>query len=329
MRKSELLLTLAVLVSAATAVWLWSELGAERARVAQLTTRLTKAESALPGTAPPAVALPDASGAVARAADQPAPTVTSSRSRAEASVTHDPNEMERRLARNPAYLEAWRKKRRLELQTGFRDMQRVLGISREKADEVITYLVESERQYLERPWPNPTNDEELRQRRIDIEASTRKREAELTEILGAQGATRFKEFTDGMPSRLQAYELRAALGNGAEALRDDQFEPLISAMYAEQQFARQAFDDLRRTQVGKESAPKQQATQRAKNDELLVDTERRVLVAASGVLSSAQLAALEMLMRNKRETRAAQENLWRMQAELSAGDALAKTDRKP
>ncbi len=232
MRKSEVLLTLTLLGSASVSVWLWSELGAERARVAQLTTRLTKAESALPGTAPPAVAPPDASGAVARAADQPAPAATSSRSRAEASVTHDPNELERRLTRNPAYREAWRKKRRLEFQTGFRDMQRVLGISREKADEVITYLVESELRGLERPSPNPTNDEELRQRRIDIEASTRKREAELTEILGAQTAARFKEFSDSMPSRYQAYELRTALGNGAEALRDDQFEPLISAMYA-------------------------------------------------------------------------------------------------
>ncbi len=325
MRKSEALLTIALLGSAATSLWLWSELRSERARLAELTARPTTADSTLADTTSVTNSASDAEKHAASDGDPPA--ASSSRSRDEASVTYDPNEQERRLTRNPAYREVWQRKRRLELQTGLRDMQSVLGISREKSDEVITYLVDSELRGLEKPWPNPTNDEELRQRRIDIEASKRKREAELTAILGAQTATRFQEFSDSMPSRYQAYELRTALGNGAEALRDDQFEPLISAMYAEQQFSRQVYDDFRRTQGTKESTPRQQAAQRAKYEELVIDTERRTLVAASGVLSSAQLAALEKMMQSKREVRAAQENLWRMQAELSSRDAVAKTDR--
>ena len=140
---------------------------------------------------------------------------------------------ERRLLRDPQYREARRAQRQLELASGHLDVAEVLQISQETANQLLALLVDREIDYLSSPHPNPTNAEEWRIRRREVEEGNRAEDAAVAALLGESKLPKWKEYQATLQTRHQVYQFRGALAGSAEPLREDQMEPLISSIYTE------------------------------------------------------------------------------------------------
>ena len=125
----------------------------------------------------------------------------------------------------------------------------------------------------------------------------------MRELLGDPRAAQWKHYRDSLPTRMRITNLRSQL-TGADALRDDQFEPLIEAMEAEQSQLRQAVKQ-QREQFQFEPRPNRDRWRevQAREIEMYADTKKRVLSAAAPILSSSQLAKLDAMYEQEIESR--------------------------
>jgi hypothetical protein len=295
---------LAILLTAVSggALWLAIELSVERERNASLLARLDSAHEAMArangasqskvsvaSEAPPVPrALPASLTDAPRAVENPAAVA----------AREWPREQQR-LLQNPDYQLAARAQQRAGIEFTFRDLPKALNLSPEKANLVFDLLT----------------DQAMHRMQGDREEDRLVDDARFTDVLGFEGAKRLEEFRAAIPSRAEANSLRSSLASAGQPLRDDQFDPLVAIVRAEQErFDKEVHEHLERDQP--------QAYD-VKSAELRLAANQRILEASQTLLTSAQYSTLEAHYRNQRQLSEAMSRMMSLQIEQSIRDAQA------
>jgi hypothetical protein len=292
MRKSEILLTLALLGTASVAIWLWSELRAESTRDTELAANaasLPTPDSVTAATATPApVSAPASPSTTAPAANFPAALS----SREEHSVGEDREESQRRMLQETAYREAWRAQMRLNYARRRENVIRLLGFTPEEADAVVEIAIDRQLIWIDRPRQKPMTPEIAEQQRALYEQDRREDDAKLLGLLGEEKRARLQEYMDSRNTRVHVDQLRPQF-TGEDSLRDDQVEPLIAALHVEHTRLRTEQQEYR-TAISNEPQP---ARQYEREIELLEAAHDRMHSAAAPILSDSQLERFDTLLK--------------------------------
>jgi hypothetical protein len=329
MRKSLAALSVAVLVSSVLAMWSWRELQAERARNAELVARI-EARSAIAGPSSidntaPAVVRAAASSPSLPAAAPAAPAETSSRH------VHGTKEeweaYQRRLMQDPKYRDARRTERRLQLSARRDDAMRLLGFTPEDADAVIDLWVDRELQREgEHTQTVDTSPEGLQRLKEMNEAAERAHQDQVRELVGEEKRARWQSYLDSLGSRSRIDQLRTQL-TGADALRDDQVEPLIAALHAEFAQYRRELGEYRDTLLWEGDARKTWQLYEQRQIELLNAANERAHASAASILSAAQLRRMDELLQRDVDRHLAQQRISRLRNKLDAANSADATSR--
>ena len=136
-------------------------------------------------------------------------------------------------------------------------------------------------------------------------------------MLGPEKSARFQQYMETRMSRMRVDQLRTQLA-GADALREDQAEPLITALHGE--YARMQ-EDVRayREQLSPQDAtPDSRQKFNERELEFQKATYERMLSAAGPILSSTQLEKLDAMLKRDLERYEAQERMQRLEAKLTS-----------
>jgi hypothetical protein len=311
MRKSEVLLALALLASAATALWLWNELCAERELNAALVARVD-AQPAPPIAAPEPLSVSPAQSAPAPAVPTP---VSSNAVIANApNVVHGTEEewqtYQRRLMQNPKYREAWRQQERLKYGPRRENLMRLLGLTAEQADAVIDLGIDRNIGWIENPPSTPEQEE----------TNERDHQARLGALLGEPKRAQLQEYMESRGTRMQVDRFRTQL-SGVDTLRDDQVEPLIAALNVEDTKMRQSISEFRDSRARDGNSGDWQEFSERQIEEMKA-AHGRMHAAASPILSSSQLEKLDAMLKRDLERTEAEHRVTRLQV----GKQAAKID---
>ena len=307
MRRSELILSLALCGSIAVSGGLWMELRAERARAATISARRSvtlplapDAPTSRQSTAPATPLKPSAAAAL-RAESSPAPT-------ASAVDVEDDWERERRLLQDPKYREIRRQQARLELALRRENLVRLLGFTPQQADAAIDLSIERDEADVMRGRQEFTEEQRT--------AEDRAYQEKLGELLGEEKRARLQNYMDSRGTRTQVDKFRSHL-SGNDTLREDQIEPLIAALQPERAQMHQDIEEFRAT-LDPEGGPDVQRQLNEKQIEIMRDGNRRMHSAAATVLSIGQLAALDAWLKRDLEQRETQLRISRLQTDANA-----------
>jgi hypothetical protein len=229
---------------------------------------------------------------------------------------------QRRLLRDPKYREALREQERLKLSQRRANMIRLLGFTPEQADSAID--LDIDQQLLWRESGSTSDPEAMKAIRARHEAAEREHQDKLRALLGEEKRLRLQGYMESRESRMQVEDLRSSL-SGANALRDDQIEPLIAALHVERA---QAQADLRAYRDSLSSEGVNNETWRLYADrkiELMKAMNTRMLSSASSLLTQAQLAALEENLRQDLAQIEAQRRMSQIQTKLELANQAAST----
>jgi hypothetical protein len=314
MRKSEVLLTLAFIGSASASFWLWNELKTERARNAEL-------DASIAAHRADAVAVTEPAAPAQQATPLPLPVLAPVPVLTEAATARPSNVVQgteqewmayqRRLMQDPKYREAWRQQERLKYSPRRENLIRLLGLSPEQADAVIDVSVDRSLAWVE----HPRGEESREQMKTREDAEDREDQAKLGALLGESKRVQLQAYMESRGTRMQVDRFRTQM-TGADAIRDDQVEPLIAALHVEQAQMRKDLEEYRDS-LDWQADPK--ATSREFGErqiEQLKATHRRMHASAATILSGSQLDRLDALLKNELERREAEARMSRVQAKL-------------
>ena len=289
MRKLMVVLSLAFVASAVASMLLWRELAAERERNRVLTLRLGTHEFAANPLRPadPAPAAPVAP------VQSPLPVPVTSAPEA-APPQAAPSEQEqweaqqRRLFADPRFRDAWRAQRRLNYAPRRANLIRVVVLTPEQADAAIEFQLDQELRRAER-GPNAPVTRDM------LEEEDRILETQLRGLLGDEKFARWNDYMQSRPSRMQVDRLRTEL-SGADAIRDDQVEPLIAALHVEHAQATTALEEYRESlRVNGHDGNFSQIYGQREIEEMKA-MHRRMHDSAATVLSASQLGQLDAML---------------------------------
>jgi len=325
MQKSTVFLLVVALASAGVSAGLWMELRAERALNAELGERLNSVLAARtlpervvnPPAEPSTVIAPVAATATAApiAAGEPASPKVSRDSRDSRDSREDWQARQRQLMSDPKFREAFHEQERLRLATRRENFVRLLGFSPEQADAVIDLSIERQMDSQTRSLSGEMTAEELQRRNESMEAQEREYQAKLRDLLGEAKTKELENYMESRQTRMQVDRFRMQLG-GAEPLREDQVEPLIAALHAEQSQMQKEMQEFQGTMKpdGDPSAFQRQYAER--QGELMKAAHKRMHSAATGILSSSQLEKLDAMLKRDLERHEAQQRMARIQSKL-------------
>jgi hypothetical protein len=148
-----------------------------------------------------------------------------------------------------------------------------------------------------------------------LEAEERAYQTRLRDLLGEEKSAHLQTYMESRQSRMQVDQFRTQL-TGADMLREDQVEPLIAALHAEQAQMQKDLEDNRETSSGQVDAPVWQRQYYERQVELMKGTHKRMHSAASGILSSSQLERLDAMLKRDLERHEAQLQMQRIQSKL-------------
>jgi hypothetical protein len=307
MRRSNIVLLAALLASSGSALWMWQQLRAERDANSVLRGRLTAlAQHSMTAAAPleaaapaPPAATPEARTTIAVAQTAPANSPASQ---------DDIDTRQRRLLKDPEYLKALRVQHRQSIEFQFRQLAEILKLTPEKSAALFDLLADQSVDSAVLQWQRPATKEESRAFRSAMEERDRKAEAELEMLLGAPSMTRLREYRETIGSRMEVNRLRSELSGGAEPLRDDQFDPMLGIVVAEQQRMHRELQDYYAT------GPTADGTNSIQT-EFLIAANQRIVESAKSILTKAQLTAIEDMYRRQRAQMEAQDAITRIQFE--------------
>jgi hypothetical protein len=304
MRKREIVLGLALTTSVAVALTLWQQLQAERALTAQLRTQVS---GPAPATREPAAP------ARAGSATTPLPGPASSVEPSAAPAAPDPprrvvgrkqdwQAYQRQLLKDPRYVDVFREQRRLTYRLRRDNAMRLFGFSAEIADAIIDLDIDEELQLMAGSGDSADGNRER------YETARRDHDTKLLALLGQDKFDRWQTYMETRGTRMQVDRFRAQL-NGNDMLRDDQVEPLITALAAEQRLMREQIDEYRATLNWDDDAAESGRQFRARQIELTAAAHERMLASAGSILSTSQVQRLEEMLAADRAQRATQERM--------------------
>jgi hypothetical protein len=329
MRKSTVSLSIALLASVASAVGFWQALRVERARNAELAAQLERqgvelqrvtevaASAVRESPAAPAAssAAPNMVAAVAAPAS-PSTVATGSQEDWEAA--------QRRLLRDPKYREALREQERLKLAPRRANFIRLLGFTPEQADAAIDLGIEQQLGWREQNSSQDRSPEALKAARARYEAEEREHQDKLRALLGEEKRARLQGYMESRESRMQVEDLRSDL-NEANALRDDQIEPLIAALHAERAQAQAELREYRSSLNWEGVNNETWRLYGERKTELMKAMNSRMLSSASSLLTQSQLNALREQLRQELAQHEAQLRMSRIQTKLDQTSQPATT----
>jgi len=296
MHAREIALALAALASTAAALVFRHELNEERALTAQLSQRAAPAP--VPDRAPPHVTPATSTQATPPSSRQAQPAhaldaVADDRRR-------DRRAKQRELLEDPRYVAALREQRRLNYRLRRDNAMRLLGFSRETADALIDLDIDGQIRLMSFDPDAPDAD-----MRKEFEAISRERDARTLALLGPERFDRWQTYLETRGTRMQVDRFRSQL-DGADQMRDDQVEPLITAMATEQKQMRAEIEEYRdslswdgdSTESARKLDERQLAITKAGN--------QRILASAATILSSSQVKRLADMLNNETARREAQ-----------------------
>lgn len=184
-----------------------------------------------------------------------------------------------RLVQNPEYRRAWHKEKRLEVESTYVDVPHVLELSPELTDRLFSLLVTQQLTRVE----NPTNSVSGYEDRL------RHEESELKTLLGDSSYAGFLEFQNSYTQRHLVKQLQVAIGAGADSLREDQVEKLISIL-------RDADEEMQRADPASNSFFMTKAM-RQRQLELCRQRDAGIREKAAPLLTPRQFAALDAWIR--------------------------------
>jgi hypothetical protein len=317
MRKFVVLLSAAFLASSVMALWLWHELRAERLHTSRLTAQLAT---------PPARMHRDVSEPVietppAPAAQQPVdtePPTARPENPKQVSAQENWHEYQRRLLANPRYLDERRAQRRLELAARREEAMRLLGFTAEEADGVINLWIESEiRSDVRQTSSSDTDLEAIRAR---IAAEERANLESLQKLLGERKAEQWRNYYSSLGTRSRVNQLQGQL-SGVDMLRDDQVEPLISAIHTEVLQMKGEARDFRDSLDWQTDQLKSHQQAQEREIELMIVAQGRIRASTAAILSRAQQEKLDAMLEREIEARRSQQRMQRVYSKIDAANA--------
>jgi ribulose bisphosphate carboxylase small subunit len=320
MQKSTVFLLVIALASAGVSAGLWMQLRAERALNAELSERLNVVAASPPAPVLPAAAdatfpvAPPSAAPVAAAVPIPSPAEIETR-KATRATYEDWRTRQRRLMSDPKFREAYREQERLRLATRRDNFVRLLGFSPEQADTVIDLSIERQMDSQARMSSGEMTADEMQQRNERMETDEREYQAKLRDLLGGTKAAQLETYMESRQTRMQVDRFRVQLG-GADPLREDQVEPLIAALHAEQAQMRKDVQEYGATghPEGDATAVRRQNAER--QTDAMKAAHQRMHSAAAGILSSSQLEKLDAMLKRDLERHEAQQRMSRIQSKF-------------
>jgi len=292
MRKSEILLSMAFVAAVGCSLWLWQELGTERAQNADLRLRLARATPGPPPTARSVVSM--ATQTIEQAPRAPAAEAAASpANRVVGNEEEREDATQRKLMSDPKYRDAWHEQQRVLYARRRDNLIRVVGLTAEQADAVIDLQIDREENWFQ-------NTAGLTDQRIKAdEVADQQR---LGEMLGEDKRRQLQAYMETRATRMRVDDFRSELA-GADALRDDQVEPLIAALQVEDARMRKEMDDVWKSRSGDD--PEAQRQLGDHRMQILKATYERMHSAAAPVLTSSQLDKFDVMLKRDLDRRSA------------------------
>lgn len=306
-------LTIATVASAGASTYFWQELRTEREQTATLQSRIAQLEhdretaaAAMPAPEPEPVEEPAAPPAAVTTPAKPAARVATNAVAANGLIAFgggnvDPKMRERmfqarqdqmRMLQDPEYRELMREQQKHGLRQHYNDLDVLLGLSDEQAEQLLDVLAEQSIRGMEQQPPfmgeQPTEDE-MRAYRSKMEDARRKSESEIAAVLGSR-YSEWQQYQQSGWARSQVSRLRQTLATGNEPLRQDQIKPLVEAIAREQ---KQALNTVRPTAPSPRPDAMEQARMAEEWLERTAQSHERIRASVSGLLSPSQYQQLE------------------------------------
>jgi hypothetical protein len=316
MRTPLLVLSIALIACGVSSVWLWSELRTERAVNAELTARLASQQPATapaPTSAPTTLVVDTSAGA-----NSPTPAGTATAAATAEESAHAFLAEERRLLKDKNYYEAQRDVRRAQLSDWRDDAISLLGFTRAEADAVVDAVVE--RQMLGRTQgaqATEASPEGIQRAREAMEASERVHQDQIRALVGEDKRARWENYLEPRFTRRQVDSFRARL-TGADVLRDEQVEPLITALHAETAEYEREVRELVESLADTADGSGQQQKHLERRQQMLEAVNDRKRAAAANILSASQLRHLEALLQKDLDRELARQRAALVESSLQA-----------
>ncbi|HEU4781372.1 MAG TPA: hypothetical protein VFS58_15935 [Steroidobacteraceae bacterium] len=300
MRRSESILSLALLGTTAVSFWLWGEWRDERARNADLTARAASVPSPVAAReVPMSVPVPGAGSPVSAsttAEKRSTHLATSSSPSVEPDGREGAVASQRRMLQEPQYREAWRAQQRLLHVRRRENVIRLLGFTPDEADAIVEIGIDRHLSWIDRPMLKPMTQEFAQQQRALNEQDKREDEAKFRELLGEEKYARFQDYMESRSTRGYVDRMRPQF-TGADTIRDDQLEPLIAALHVERNRLHQEQQEYRASTHSETGPIVEQYAERELA--LLQAANERMHAAAAPILSDAQLRRFDTLMKRE------------------------------
>jgi hypothetical protein len=202
------------------------------------------------------------------------------------------------LQDDPVFRAAVHRYHRLSYEKLFASLGNTLRLPPSKLELVLDLLVQQE--LLASVKSRPAADASYAQRRKQRDESRREVDTALRSLLTESEINTFRRYQDSLASREQVNELRNELMAGSEPLRDDQIEPLVAVIHAEQSKLLIDTEDLHDA-VDFSSAGNDASIRKYQHDFLELETAAvdRTLAAAKSILYQGQIKAFERQLRRQ------------------------------
>jgi hypothetical protein len=314
MRRASITLAALSAALALTSALLWRDRNAERERADALESQLAAMRRPVEAQATPIQSAAAAGSAASAPGASPTPTpITPEDDRPP--PTSSNADTEARLLRDPKYREAKRAARRMELTQKFSDYQRLgLQLPPDQGRKLVDFWVDTEIEHEMNRMAAPLSAEEQADFARRHERRRAEEEARLRGVLGDEGYTKYQDFMASRPSRNQVTSLRTQLGPGSNAMRDDQYEPLVAVLHEERtRLERQILEYVESSNFGAD--PSLQGLTRAQEHvaRLTAESHGRMHDGAATILSPQQLAALDAMFERERDIERARGAVLRLQ----------------
>jgi hypothetical protein len=312
MNKRETVLALAAVTGTAAAFLFRHQLNEERALTAQL-----RAQPPVAAPAPQPIVL----STVSKVTVTPSPAVTSDTAvpppgpRFVAGRKEEWQSAQRQLLKDPRYLDALRAQRRLTYRLRRDNAMRLFGFSAATADAVVDLDIDSEIQMMS--LDPAGSGEDLRKQ---YEAVQRDHDTRMLALLGRDRFDHWQNYMETRGTRMQVDRYRSQL-NGADLLREDQVEPLITALAVDQKQMRTEIEEYRDSLSWEGNSTESTRRFRERQLEIMQAANKRMLASAASILSSSQVKRLADMLSADIEQRATQDRIESLRRKIGPAPA--------
>jgi hypothetical protein len=347
MSKATLILGAVTLTLGVASVYLYSESHTQRERAEALEARVQELEArphAVTGPAPMPQLPPDAvqnpfavSTAVppamrAPALDRPVdPAGPQMRANMQAAMDRS-----QKMLADPDYRAAVKSQQKFMLAQMYPDLAATLHLQPQEIDSLLEVLAEQQMKQMEtRPRfrGDGIPDEDARRQMMEqMNQQQQQNQTEIAQLLGDAKLQEWKDYQSSLGARAQVRQFRASLESSGVPLRDDQVQPLVDAMMAEQKNSSRTnftpFNVVRRGAGGGNGQDASDlATQYEESAQRMAQSNQRIRDTVSPHLSPRQMQAFDQMLNRQLEMQQIQARMMRAQAEAGARDGTNQTNQ--